>query len=56
MQRYEPKVRDWDKRIILIDGKPLEDDYLEVIPTTRYPKGEYFYDIPIHLTKFIDLT
>ena len=43
-------------RAILIDGKHLEDDYLEVIPNTRYPKGEYFYDIPIHLTKFIDLT
>lgn len=43
-------------RAILIDGKHLEDDYLEVIPNKRYPEGEYFYDIPIHLTKFVDLT
>ena len=41
---------------IFIDGKYLEEDYVEVIPNTRYPKGEHFYDIPIHLTKFIDLT
>ena len=41
---------------ILIDGKHLEEDYVEVIPNTRYPSGEHFYDIPIHLTKRICLT
>ena len=40
----------------LIESKNLHDDYLKIIPNRRYPKGEYFYDILIHLTSEIDLT
>jgi len=43
-------------RAVFIHGDHLGEEYKEVIPNTRYPKGEYFYDIPIHLTKVIDLT
>jgi len=39
----------------LIESKDLDDSYLEIISNTRYPEGEYFYDIPIHLTTEIIL-
>jgi hypothetical protein len=38
-----------------IESKYIDDDYLKIIPNRRYPKGEPFYDIPIHLTKEINL-
>ena len=40
----------------VVNSKYLDDDYLEIIPNRRYPKGEYFFDIPIHLTIEIDFT
>ena len=39
----------------LVESKDLDDVYIEVINNRRYPKGEYFYNIPINLTSEIDL-
>ena len=40
----------------IVESKNMDKDFIENIPNRRYPKGEPFYNIPIHLTKEIDLT
>ena len=39
----------------LVESTTLDDVFIENIPNSRYPKGEYFYNIPIHLTTEIIL-
>jgi len=39
----------------LVESKDLDDVFIEVINNRRYPKGEYFYNIPIELTTEIIL-
>lgn len=42
-------------KAIMIDGKHMKDKYLENIPNTRNPGGEFFYDIPLSLCKEVEL-
>jgi len=37
----------------LVESKDLDDVFIESIPNRRYPEGEYFYNIPIDLTREI---
>jgi len=37
----------------IVESKDLDDVFIEIIPNSRYPKGEYFYNIPIDLTNEI---
>ncbi len=37
----------------ILESKHLDDVFIEIIPNSRYPKGEYFYNIPIDLTNEI---
>ena len=39
----------------LVESKDMDDVFIESISNSRYPKGEYFYNIPINLTTEIIL-
>jgi hypothetical protein len=34
----------------------MSDTYIKNIPNSRYPDGEDFYDLPVGIGKFVDIT
>jgi hypothetical protein len=40
----------------MIEGNKMSDKYIKNIPNSRYPDGEDFYDLPVGIGKFVDIT